>query len=108
MELISEHVERPAIASAGVVSCGSPVGGPRAEAEPRTPHGAVLTPAGQVTPGWFTSPGGALAVHFTAKRDGAEMSMDGVDVLRIDGDKIAEVWLFSTDQQGEDAFWDAS
>ncbi|MCW6006073.1 nuclear transport factor 2 family protein [Micromonospora sp. CPCC 205371] len=49
-----------------------------------------------------------LPVHFSAERDGAEMTMDGVDVLRVDGDKIAEVWLFSADQQGEDAFWDAS
>lgn len=49
----------------------------------------------------------ALPVHFSAKRDGAEMSMDGVDVLRVEGDKIVEVWLFSTDQQAEDAFWDA-
>ncbi|TDB74739.1 nuclear transport factor 2 family protein [Micromonospora sp. KC723] len=49
----------------------------------------------------------ALPVHFSAKRDGAEMSMDGVDVLRVEGDKVAEVWLFSADQQGEDAFWGA-
>ncbi|WP_188194179.1 nuclear transport factor 2 family protein [Nonomuraea sp. SYSU D8015] len=49
----------------------------------------------------------AIPVHFSAKRDGAEMSMDGVDVLRVEGDRIAEVWLFSVDQQAEDAFWDA-
>lgn len=49
----------------------------------------------------------ALPVHFTAKREGAQISMDGVDILRVDGDKIAEVWLFSADQHGEDAFWDA-
>jgi uncharacterized protein len=47
----------------------------------------------------------AIPVHFSAKRNGTEMSMDGVDVLRIAGDKIAEVWLFSADQQAEDAFW---
>jgi len=28
-------------------------------------------------------------------------------VLRVEGDKIAEVWLFSADQQAEDAFWGA-
>ncbi|MGI5292074.1 nuclear transport factor 2 family protein [Nonomuraea polychroma] len=50
----------------------------------------------------------AFAVHFSAKRNGAEMSMDGVDVLRIEGDKIAEVWLFSDLQQAEDDFWDAA
>jgi ketosteroid isomerase-like protein len=48
----------------------------------------------------------ALPVHFAAKRDGAELSMDGVDVLRVQGDRIVEVWLFSADQAGEDAFWD--
>jgi len=49
----------------------------------------------------------AIPIHFSAKRAGHEMSMDGVDVLRIEGDKIAEVWLFSADQQAEDAFWGA-
>ncbi|MFF9809297.1 nuclear transport factor 2 family protein [Streptomyces coeruleorubidus] len=49
----------------------------------------------------------AIPVHFSAKRDGREMSMDGVDVLRVAGDKIAEVWLFSADQEAEDAFFGA-
>ena len=49
----------------------------------------------------------AIPVHFAAKRSGNEMSMDGFDVLRVEGDKIAEVWLFSVDQQAEDAFWGA-
>ena len=48
-----------------------------------------------------------LPVHFSAKRDGAEMAMDGVDVFRVEGDRIAEVWLFSADQKAEDAFWGA-
>ncbi|MDI6104621.1 nuclear transport factor 2 family protein [Actinoplanes sp. NEAU-A12] len=47
----------------------------------------------------------AFPVHFSAKRAGAEMSMDGVDVLRVEGEKIAEVWLFSSVQEDEDAFW---
>ena len=47
----------------------------------------------------------AFQVHFSAKRDGFEMSMDGVDVLRVEGDTIAEMWLFSADQDAEDAFW---
>jgi hypothetical protein len=50
----------------------------------------------------------AIPVHFSAQREGVEMAMDGVDVLRVEGDKIAEVWLFSADQQVEDAFWGAS
>jgi hypothetical protein len=48
-----------------------------------------------------------LSVHFTAKRDGAELSMEGVDVLKVDGDKIVEVWLFSANEKDEDAFWNA-
>jgi predicted SnoaL-like aldol condensation-catalyzing enzyme len=51
---------------------------------------------------------GALATipaHFAGHREGAEMSMAGVDVLRVDGDKIVEMWLFSADQDAEDAFW---
>jgi uncharacterized protein len=47
----------------------------------------------------------SVPVHFTAKRDGAAMAQAGVDLLRIDGDKIVEVWLFSSDPQSEDAFW---
>lgn len=49
----------------------------------------------------------AFTVHFSAKRNDAQMSIDGVDVLRVEGDKIAEVWLFSALQQAEDDFWDA-
>jgi ketosteroid isomerase-like protein len=44
-------------------------------------------------------------VHFSAKREGAEMSMEGIDVFRVEGDRIAEVWLYSADQRAEDAFW---
>jgi ketosteroid isomerase-like protein len=50
----------------------------------------------------------AVPVHFTGKRDGAVMAQDGVDLLRIEGDRIAEVWLFSSDPQAEDTFWGAS
>ena len=35
----------------------------------------------------------------------ASMSMDGVDVLRLEDGKIVEMWLFSADQAAEDAFW---
>lgn len=34
-----------------------------------------------------------------------QVRRDGVDVLRIDGDRIVEVRLFSSDQDAEDAFW---
>lgn len=47
----------------------------------------------------------AATLHFLAERLGRKLSMDGVDVMRIDGGKINEVWLFSGDQAEEDAFW---
>jgi ketosteroid isomerase-like protein len=47
----------------------------------------------------------AARVHFTASRDGATMNMNGVDVMRIADGKIAEMWLFSGDQDAEDEFW---
>lgn len=47
----------------------------------------------------------AATIHFTGKREDADMSMDGVDLLRVTDGKIAEVWLFSSDPAAEDAFW---
>lgn len=49
----------------------------------------------------------AAPIHFSGKREGASMSQDGVDVLRIDGDRVAEVWLYSSEPAAEDAFWGA-
>lgn len=50
----------------------------------------------------------AAHIHFVAQRDGRSLAMSGVDLLRIDGEKIKEAWLFSSDQSTEDAFWDAA
>ena len=44
-------------------------------------------------------------IHFTGRHGGASMSMDGVDLLRIENGKITEMWLFSADPAAEDAFW---
>lgn len=33
------------------------------------------------------------------------MAMGGIDVLRVEDGKIAERWLFSADQEAEEAFW---
>lgn len=49
----------------------------------------------------------AIPVHFSGQRDGVAMSMEGVDVIRIAGEQVAEVWLFSADQRAENAFWGA-
>ena len=49
----------------------------------------------------------ATTVRFTASRDGAAaLDQHGVDVFRVEGDRIAEIWLISEDQDGEDRFWD--
>lgn len=47
----------------------------------------------------------ATSLHFRAEKPGASMAMSGVDVLRVAGGQIREVWLFSEDQAAEDAFW---
>lgn len=44
-------------------------------------------------------------LHFVATRPGRTLSMDGVDLMRIEGGQIKEMWLFSGDQTAEDAFW---
>jgi ketosteroid isomerase-like protein len=46
-----------------------------------------------------------VTIHFAANRQDASMSMDGVDLLRIEDGKITEMWLFSSDPESEDAFW---
>lgn len=48
----------------------------------------------------------ATTVRFTASRPGLpDLDQHGVDVFRIEGDRIAEVWLMGEDQAVEDAFW---
>ncbi len=44
-------------------------------------------------------------LHFSATKAGKCISMDGVDLMRVQDGKIKEVWLFSGDQEAEDAFW---
>ncbi len=44
-------------------------------------------------------------LHFVASRPGRSLSMDGVDLMRIEAGQIKEMWLFSGDQAAEDAFW---
>ena len=46
------------------------------------------------------------ALHFSAsKSNGQKISMNGVDVMKIENGKIKEVFLFSEDQEAEDQFW---
>ena len=46
-----------------------------------------------------------VEIEFEGRRDGAVMSQHGIDLLRIEGGKIVEARLFSSDPEQEDAFW---
>lgn len=50
----------------------------------------------------------AAPIRFSGMRHGATVDQNGVDLLRVEGDRIAEVWLFSSDPVEEDAFWGAA
>lgn len=48
----------------------------------------------------------ATTVRFSAQReDSTDLDQHGVDVFRVEGDQIAEIWLISEDQAAEDRFW---
>lgn len=48
----------------------------------------------------------ATTVRFTAQREGAaDLDQHGVDVFRVENDRIAEIWLIGEEQQVEDQFW---
>lgn len=47
----------------------------------------------------------AADIHFKAEKGDTKLSMKGVDLLRIEDDKIKEVWLFSENIEAEDTFW---
>lgn len=47
----------------------------------------------------------AITIEFAGERDGMQLKQPGVDLIRIEGGKIVEVRLFSSDQAQEDAFW---
>lgn len=47
-----------------------------------------------------------MTVTFSAQRAGkADLQQSGVDVFRVQDDRICEVWLIREDQAAEDAFW---
>lgn len=48
------------------------------------------------------------SIHFKADKEGKTLSMKGVDLLRIENDKIKEVWLFSERIEDEDGFWNSA
>lgn len=47
----------------------------------------------------------AITLEFAGQSNGITLKQPGVDLIRIEGGKIVEVRLFSSDQMQEDAFW---
>ena len=47
----------------------------------------------------------AITIEFAGEANGLKMKQAGVDLIRIEGGKIVEVKLFSSDQAQEDDFW---
>jgi ketosteroid isomerase-like protein len=47
----------------------------------------------------------AITLEFTGQANGVVLKQPGVDLLRIEGGKVVEVRLFSSDPAQEDAFW---
>lgn len=45
------------------------------------------------------------AIHFKAEKGEYKLAMKGIDLLRIENEKIKEVWLFSEVIDEEDTFW---
>ncbi len=50
----------------------------------------------------------AIEIEFEAERPGMKLAQPGVDLVCIDKGRIVEVRLFSSDRDGEDAFWGAA
>lgn len=48
----------------------------------------------------------SFPVHFSAKIGDKKVAMNGNDLFEVIDGKIIQVWLFSEDQDAEDAFWD--
>jgi uncharacterized protein len=47
----------------------------------------------------------AVELTFEARREGAHLLQDGIDLLRIEAGRIVEARLFSSDLAEEDRFW---
>jgi ketosteroid isomerase-like protein len=47
----------------------------------------------------------AITIEFAGEANGMKLKQAGVDLIRIEGGKIVELRLFSSDQKQEDEFW---
>ncbi|MBF0709932.1 MULTISPECIES: nuclear transport factor 2 family protein [unclassified Gemella] len=62
----------------------------------------------KVVTNWVSANDNLVAANVTflgTRTDGEGLNMSGIDLFRIENGKIKEVWLFSSDQEVEDAFW---
>ncbi len=62
----------------------------------------------KVITNWVSDNGDFVAANVTFLADRGEgdiLDMNGIDLFRIEDGKISEVWLFSSNQAVEDAFW---
>lgn len=62
----------------------------------------------KVVTNWVSNNSDLVAANVTflgTRKDGEELNMNGIDLFRIENGKIKEVWLFSSNQAVEDAFW---
>lgn len=69
---------------------------------------AVTNGTFKVLTNWVSDNGDLVAANVTfvgIHENGKEINMNGIDLFRMEDDKIKEVWLFSSDQAEEDAFW---
>lgn len=46
-----------------------------------------------------------ITLAFAGEANGVKLQQPGVDLIRIEGGKLVEVRLFSSDQDQEDVFW---
>ncbi|AMO93293.1 hypothetical protein CFter6_0564 [Collimonas fungivorans] len=49
--------------------------------------------------------GVAITLEFAGEANGIKLKQPGMDLIRIEGGKIVEVRLFSSDQNQEDVLW---
>ncbi len=47
----------------------------------------------------------AMPLRFSGTIEDRKMDMAGIDLFKVENEKITEVWLFSEDQEAENVFW---
>jgi len=46
-----------------------------------------------------------MPLRFSGTIEDRKMDMAGIDLFKVENEKITEVWLFSEDQEAENVFW---